>query len=52
MHRGLGEMYVADDRFAQVYEREAVGLAAYFRDAIVANADADADGRSSEAVSR
>jgi MerR family transcriptional regulator, thiopeptide resistance regulator len=38
MHRDLGEMYVADDRFAQVYESEAPGLAAYFRDAIVANA--------------
>jgi DNA-binding transcriptional MerR regulator len=48
MHRGLGEMYVADERFAQVYEREAPGLAAYFRDAIVANAD----GRASGAVSR
>lgn len=36
MHRGLGEMYVADDRFAQAYEREAPGLAAYFHDAIVA----------------
>ncbi|HJS95515.1 MAG TPA: MerR family transcriptional regulator [Solirubrobacteraceae bacterium] len=35
MHRGLGEMYVADERFARTYEREAAGLAAYFRDAIV-----------------
>jgi DNA-binding transcriptional MerR regulator len=34
MHRGLGEMYVADERFARVYEREAAGLASYFRDAI------------------
>jgi MerR family transcriptional regulator, thiopeptide resistance regulator len=42
MHRGLGEMYVADERFTRVYEREAVGLAAYFRDAIAANADASA----------
>jgi hypothetical protein len=39
MHFGLGEMYVADDRFAQTYERQASGLAAYFRDAIVANSD-------------
>ncbi len=39
MHRGLGEMYAADERFAAVYEREAPGLAAYFRDAIVAAAD-------------
>jgi MerR family transcriptional regulator, thiopeptide resistance regulator len=36
MHRGLGEMYVADERFARTYEREATGLAAYFRDAIAA----------------
>jgi MerR family transcriptional regulator, thiopeptide resistance regulator len=36
MHSGLGEMYVADERFAQTYERQASGLAAYFRDAIVA----------------
>ena len=40
MHRGLGEMYIADDRFARTYEREAEGLAAYLHDAIVANADA------------
>jgi hypothetical protein len=40
MHRGLAEMYVADERFARSYEREAEGLAAYFHDAIVANADA------------
>jgi DNA-binding transcriptional MerR regulator len=39
MHRGLGEMYVADDRFRRTYEREAEGLAAYFREAILANAD-------------
>jgi MerR family transcriptional regulator, thiopeptide resistance regulator len=38
MHRGLAEMYVADDRFRRNYEREAEGLAAYFHDAIVANA--------------
>jgi DNA-binding transcriptional MerR regulator len=38
MHRGLGEMYVADERFARNYHREAEGLARYFRDAIVANA--------------
>ena len=40
MHRALGEIYVADERFALGYEREAAGLAEYFRDAIVANADA------------
>jgi DNA-binding transcriptional MerR regulator len=48
MHRGLGELYVADDRFAQVYEREGPGLAAYFHDAILANAEGQASG----AVSR
>jgi DNA-binding transcriptional MerR regulator len=38
MHRGLAEMYVADERFARTYEREAPGLARYFHDSIVANA--------------
>jgi MerR family transcriptional regulator, thiopeptide resistance regulator len=46
LHRGLGEMYVADERFAQTYERQAAGLARYFRDAIVANADAAGAGAS------
>jgi MerR family transcriptional regulator, thiopeptide resistance regulator len=41
MHRGLAEMYVADERFRRSYEREAAGLAAYLHDAIVANADAE-----------
>lgn len=40
MHRRLGEMYVADERFAGTYERVAPGLAQYFRDAIAANAEA------------
>ena len=40
MHRGLAEMYIADERFARTYERQAEGLAAYFHDAIVGNADA------------
>jgi DNA-binding transcriptional MerR regulator len=48
MHRGLGEMYIADERFTRTYEREAPGLAKYFHDAIVANADAS----ESPAVSR
>lgn len=39
MHRGLGDMYVADPRFTQTYEDLAPGLAAYVRDAIHANAD-------------
>ena len=47
MHRGLAEMYVADERFTRTYEREAEGLAAYFHDAIVANADALRNGRGS-----
>jgi DNA-binding transcriptional MerR regulator len=38
MHRGLGEMYVSDPRFAEYYERVASGLAIYVRDAIAANA--------------
>ncbi len=39
IHRGLGEMYVADPRFTETFEKEAPGLATYFRDAIVANAE-------------
>jgi DNA-binding transcriptional MerR regulator len=39
IHRGLGEMYVADERFAANYERVATGLTEYVRAAIVANAE-------------
>jgi DNA-binding transcriptional MerR regulator len=39
MHRGLGDMYVADPRFAANYEQVAEGLAAYVRDALHANAE-------------
>lgn len=39
MHRALGEMYVADPRFAETFERHAQGLAAYARDAWRANAE-------------
>lgn len=39
MHRGLGDMYVADPRFAAHYDERSPGLAAYTRDAIHANAD-------------
>ena len=39
VHRGLGDMYVADPRFTQTYEQQAQGLAGYVRDAIHANAD-------------
>jgi MerR family transcriptional regulator, thiopeptide resistance regulator len=38
IHVGLGEMYVADPRFAANYEPLRTGLAAYIRDAIRANA--------------
>jgi DNA-binding transcriptional MerR regulator len=38
IHRGLGEMYVADPRFTAFYDRMSPGLATYLRDAIVANA--------------
>ena len=38
LHRGLAEMYTADERFTRHYEDIAPGLAAYVHDAIVANA--------------
>ncbi len=38
MHTCLGEMYVADERFTAYYEAIGAGMAAYLRDAIVANA--------------
>ena len=40
MHRGLAQMYLADERFTQTYENVAPGLARYVHDAITANADA------------
>ncbi len=39
MHRGLGDMYLADERFTRTYEEVAPGLAQWLRDAIHANAD-------------
>ncbi|MEU8379348.1 MerR family transcriptional regulator [Streptosporangium sp. NPDC048865] len=39
IQRGLADMYVADPRFAAVYEAAATGLASYIRDAVHANAD-------------
>ena len=39
MHKGLGDMYVQDPRFAQNYEKVAPGLAQYMRDAIYGNAE-------------
>ncbi|MFF3485230.1 MerR family transcriptional regulator [Streptomyces sp. NPDC002701] len=38
MHRCLGEMYVADERFTAYYDAMGPGLAAHLRDAIAANA--------------
>jgi hypothetical protein len=38
LHRGLGELYVSDARFTRNIDRYGAGLAAYLRDAIVANA--------------
>lgn len=38
MHAGLGKMYVDDPRFAAHYEKRREGLAAYVRDAVLANA--------------
>jgi DNA-binding transcriptional MerR regulator len=39
IHRGLGEMYLADERFTAHYDATTAGLARYLRDAIAANAD-------------
>ncbi len=39
MHRNLGDMYIADERFTATYEKVAPSLASYVRDAIHANAD-------------
>ncbi len=39
MHRGLGDMYVADPRFTAHYDRLEPGLAQWVREAVHANAD-------------
>ncbi len=39
MHRGLADMYLADDRFTRTYEQVAPGLTQWLHDAIHANAD-------------
>ncbi len=39
MHRGLADMYLADERFTRTYEDVAPGLAQWVHDAIHANAD-------------
>ncbi|POX41987.1 MerR family transcriptional regulator [Streptomyces sp. Ru73] len=38
LHSCLGEMYVADERFAAMYDGIRPGLAVYMRDAVLANA--------------
>ena len=38
IHRGLAKIYVADPRFTTSLDAAAIGLAAYMRDAILANA--------------
>ncbi|MGO9971574.1 MAG: MerR family transcriptional regulator [Solirubrobacteraceae bacterium] len=46
MHRALAKMYIDDPRFAASHDKVEPGLAAYVRDAIVANANAsDAEAR-------
>jgi DNA-binding transcriptional MerR regulator len=43
MHRGLADMYLADERFTRTYEDLAPGLAQWVHDAIHANADRHPD---------
>lgn len=38
MHAGLADMYVADPRFTRHFDKRREGLAAFFREAILANA--------------
>ncbi|GGL89089.1 HTH-type transcriptional activator TipA [Streptomyces fumigatiscleroticus] len=38
LHRGLGDMYVSDERFKAFYDSMGPGLAGHLRDAITANA--------------
>jgi DNA-binding transcriptional MerR regulator len=40
LHRGLGELYVADGRFRASWDRHGMGLAEFVRDAVAANAAA------------
>ena len=42
MHRSLAELYLADPRFAEHYDRIAAGLAEYVSAAIIANAERSA----------
>ncbi|EFL33865.1 MerR family transcriptional regulator [Streptomyces viridochromogenes DSM 40736] len=41
LHRCLGEMYVSDERFKELYDGMRPGLAEHLKDAIAANADRD-----------
>jgi DNA-binding transcriptional MerR regulator len=43
IHRGLGEMYVSDDRFRANYDELAPGLSEFIRDAARANAERASD---------
>lgn len=44
IHRGLGEMYVSDERFRANYDVHAPGLAEFTRDAIYANSERSENG--------
>lgn len=48
MHRNLGDMYLADERFTKTYEDVAPGLTQWLRDAIHANADRQDEKKSSQ----
>lgn len=37
IHKGLAEMYIADERFTEYYDKETAGCAQFLRDAIVAH---------------
>jgi hypothetical protein len=39
MHRGLGELYISDERYYQQYDKLHVGFSRYVHDAFHANAD-------------
>ena len=39
IHTGLADMYVADPRFTEYYDKHAAGLAAFVKAAIIANAE-------------
>jgi hypothetical protein len=39
MHRGIGDLYISDERYTAPYDEIHLGFAQYVRDAIHANAD-------------